>query len=333
MNANIPDHEAEVTYAKFDDAIKLSVKHGIHAKASKLDFDVAFRNFPINFWHLFLLGFMLDGQYYINSSMAFGGHSSCKIFEQFACAIQWIIEQRIHAKDVSHYLDDFIMVHHVHDVCLWYMHVMQQVCEEIGAPLAPHKTEGLCSVIQFLGLILDFYRQVVGIPKEKVDKAVLLMDEALDSLNDNQKNCKGKVTVRLLQQITGLLNFLCKAIPSGRPFLGRMYRLIAKANPARSRQNKKQKPNPKFKVRLTKGAVANLRTWRDFLTADSFAQCREVPFTQFLHKNEDGPLIFADSAGNKKLGFGMIFPSKGLWAVGTWTDELFLYTKTKYPTP
>ena len=48
-----------------------------------------------------------------------------------------------------------------------------------------------------------------------------------------------------------------------------------------------------------------------------------MPFTHFLSKEEVGPLIYADSAGNRKLGFGMIFPEKGLWAAGSWSDQLF----------
>ena len=269
INANIPNSEAEVSYAKFDEAIKYGIKHGVNAKAAKLDFDMAFRNFLINLLNLHLLGFTLEGKYYINSSMAFGGRSSCKIFKEFACIVQWIIQERMRSRDVSHYLDDFIMVHKFFEVCQWYMHVMEQVCEEIGAPLAPHKTEGTCSVIQFLGLVIDFLQQVVMIPEEKVDKTVGLINEALETLQEKNKNKKGKVTVKLLQCITGLLNFLCKAIPSGHPFLGRMYQLIAKASPKAVQDI--QKLNPSFKVRLTKGAVEDLKTWKDFLTSQEFA--------------------------------------------------------------
>ena len=72
VNANIPDCEAKVGYQKFDVAIKLGLKHGQTAHASKVDFDEAFRNFLVILKDLLALGFTLEGKYYINLSMAFG---------------------------------------------------------------------------------------------------------------------------------------------------------------------------------------------------------------------------------------------------------------------
>ena len=69
-------------------AIMLGLKHGHTSHASKVDFDSAFRNFPVIFEQLAALGFMLEDKYYINLSMAFGAQSSCEIFEEFASAVQ-----------------------------------------------------------------------------------------------------------------------------------------------------------------------------------------------------------------------------------------------------
>ena len=139
INANILDCEATETYAKFDKVIKLAIKHGVGAVASKLDYDAAFRFFPIIGDNLWLLGFTLYGKYYINSSMAFGSCSSCKIFEEFAVAMQWCLEQITQSKDVSHYLDDFIMIHKRFSKCLEYMNAMQDMCKNMGAPLSEKK--------------------------------------------------------------------------------------------------------------------------------------------------------------------------------------------------
>ena len=87
VNVNIPDSEATVSYLKFDEVIKLALKHGPGAVASKVDYDSAFRLFPIIVDDLCLLGFTLNDRYYINSSMAIGSCSSCKIFEEFAVAM------------------------------------------------------------------------------------------------------------------------------------------------------------------------------------------------------------------------------------------------------
>ena len=230
VNANIPDSEATVSYLKFDEVIKLALKHGPGAVALKVDYDAAFRLFPINVNDLCLLGFTLSEKFFINSSMAFGSRSSCKIFEEFAVAMQWCLEQITNSKDISHYLDDFIMIHRNFNKCLEYMTEMQVMCSRIGTPLSEKKTVGPVHVITFLGLLIDLIRQVIQIPEEKIRKALDLLNQALDCKNNQNKNQRGKVTVKLLQQITGTLNFFCRAIPSGCPFIGRMYRAIAAAS-------------------------------------------------------------------------------------------------------
>ena len=321
VNANIPDTEATVSYLKFDEVIKLALKHGPGAVASKVDYDAAFRLFPIIVDDLFLLGFTLNGHFYINSSMAFGSRSSCKIFEEFAVAMQWCLEQLTNSKDISHYLDDFIMIHKNYQKCFEYMTKMQSMCREMGAPLSAKKTVGPVHVINFLGLLIDLIRQVIQIPNDKITKGLNLINQALDAKNNPNRNQRGKVTVRLLQQITGTLNFFCRAIPSGRPFIGRMYKAIA------SVASDGKKVNPNFKVRVTKGIQEDLTMWKNFLIDPSFARHREIPFTTFLGTSENGPLIYADSAGCATKGFGCVFPEKGLWAFGSWPREFFAQRK------
>ena len=60
INANIPNNEVTVSYIKFDEVIKLAIKHEKNAVASKLDFDAAFRFFPIIIDDLCLLGSTLN---------------------------------------------------------------------------------------------------------------------------------------------------------------------------------------------------------------------------------------------------------------------------------
>ena len=246
VNANIPDSEAKVVYQMFDLAVKLWLHHGENVFTGKCDFDAAFRNLPIKFSNLILLSFTLDDLYYINSSMAFGAKSSCKIFEEFACSVQWIWEQETRSHDVSHYLDNFIMIHKFKHIYKWYMNKLQEICEFIGAPLSPDKTEGLVQIIKFLGLIINFVRQVIEIPDDKVSKALEQIDEILSCKHLQKKSMRCKTTVHKIQQLTGLLNFFCKAMPCGHPFLRRLYDLQAQALPTALR-GKQVKSNPKSK--------------------------------------------------------------------------------------
>ena len=321
VNANILDSEAMVSYLKFDEVIKLALRHGPGAVAARVDYDAAFRLFPIIPQDLPLLGFTLNGKYYINSSMAFSSHSSCKIFEEFAVAMQWCMEQITQSKDLSHYLDDFIMIHRRFEKCLEYMNEMQHMCDRMGAPLSKKKTVGPVHIITFLGLLIDLIRQVIQIPKDKVDKAVILLQQVLDTKNNPSKNQRSKVTVKLLQQITGTLNFFCRAIPSGHPFIGRLYKAITTVT------TEGRKPNPKFKIRVNKGMEDDIRMWLRFLTDPTFAKHREIPFTTFLGKMDDGPLIYADCVGCATKGFSCIFPEQGLWAFGPWPREFFCQRK------
>ena len=89
VNANIPDSQAVVTYAPFDKVVKICLALGAGCRISKMDYDVAFRIFPISGQDLHLLGFSLGENFYVNSSMAFGDHSSCRIFETFTTVMEW----------------------------------------------------------------------------------------------------------------------------------------------------------------------------------------------------------------------------------------------------
>ena len=188
-----------------------------------------FRNIPIHLNNQPLLGFMLDDLYFINSSMAFGARSSCKIFEEFTTSVQWILDNETNLTNSSHYLDDFIMVPASSAICAYYMSTLQDICNFIGAPLSPDKMVGPMQIINFLGLMLNFQKQVVQIPLEKVQKAITQIDYLLSTQYVNNKNLKGKVQVKSIQKLMGLLNFICRVVPCRRPFLCRLYNLQAKA--------------------------------------------------------------------------------------------------------
>ena len=321
VNANIPDKNAKVSYQKFDVVIQLGLKHGPGCYTGKMDFDVAFCNIPIHLQDLPLLGFMLDDLYFINSTLAFGARSSCKIFEEFATTVQWILYQETSSANSSHYLDDFIMVHASHKTCTYYMTKLQEICSFIGTPLSPEKTQCPFQIIIFLGLTLNFLKQVVQIPLEKINKALDQINSILSSQHINNKNMKGKIQVRQVQQLTGLLNFICKAIPCGYPFLRRLYDLQAKALPSQTVHC--TKPKPHYKIHLSKGVHQDLLMWKKFLSNPDFKIHREVKFLHLLSESNQGLQIFADAAGNATLGFGCIFPEKGIWVYAYWPLGFF----------
>ena len=66
----------------------------------------------------------------------------------------------------------------------------------------------------FLGVLLDGVHHCLVVPEEKRIRALNELEGLID---------KKKATVKQLQQLTGLLNFLCRAIHLGRAFTRRMY--------------------------------------------------------------------------------------------------------------
>ena len=85
---SMPTSLTVVVYAPFDTAVNICVCLGIGCMIRKADFNAAFCLFPISPFDLILLGFMLDDQFFINSTMVFGARSSCHIFETFAKAME-----------------------------------------------------------------------------------------------------------------------------------------------------------------------------------------------------------------------------------------------------
>ena len=87
------------------------------------------------------------------------------------------------------------------------------MCNYLGVPLAPEKTVGPATVLQFAGITLDSVRQEARLPEDKLLKcrAMLLNFQARRS-----------VRLKELQSLIGLLNFTCLVVVPGRAFLRRM---------------------------------------------------------------------------------------------------------------
>ena len=155
INANIPDHLVIVSYAPFDSAVQTCQSLGIGCFVSKMDYDYAFRIFPISGLDFHLLGFTLDDMYYINSSMASGAWSSCRIFETFATAMEWALAQRTSWRKCTHYLDNFFLARGTYPECAAFIDAFQCLSNYVGIKLSPVKSKGSCIKLTFLGLLLD----------------------------------------------------------------------------------------------------------------------------------------------------------------------------------
>ena len=78
------------------------------------------------------------------------------------------------------------------------MKVFLAVCADINFPVAIEKTFWGSNRLTFLGMLLDTWEQVIGLPVDKIEKAILLVRSFVS---------RKKATVLEFQKLCGYLNF------------------------------------------------------------------------------------------------------------------------------
>ena len=80
------------------------------------------------------------------------------------------------ACSVLHILDDFLFIAPTKDQCRRDLTNFVSLCNHSGVPLAPAKTVGPATVLQFAGITLDSVRMEARLPEEKLQKCRNLTD-------------------------------------------------------------------------------------------------------------------------------------------------------------
>ena len=235
--------------------------------------------------------------------MPFGASISCAHFQAFSDAVSHIVSTKMGNKRNINYLDDFFFVALLKAMCDEQLQCFLDVCKQINFPVALDKTFWGCTLITFLGLLIDTVNQLVLIPIEKIEKAKNLINFALNKASK-------KLELRQVQQLSGYLNFLCKAVIPGRTFNRRLYSLAE---------------NPKglkkyHHIQITGEVRADLELWLTFLSHPSiYAR----PFMDLNTANGYSEEVdfFTDASANPLLGCGGI--SDDSWFILQW-DEKFI---------
>ena len=308
VNANIPTVYCSVSYPDFMEAVQLCMKEGVNCKMSKSDMSSAFRNLGMKIqdfkWLVMKARSPLDGQWYffIDKCLPFGSSISCAHFQAFSDSVSFIVKYKTKKANIN-YLDDYLFVAALKRLCDQQMKTFLAVCQDINFPVALEKTVWACSIIIFLGLLLDAEKQLICIPVEKIDKAFNLISKV---------EMKKKVQVHELQKLTGFLNFLCRAIVPGRAFTRRFYAYISTLE---------SKLKPHHHVRVNEEMRSDLQVWKSFLSKPTaFAR----PFLDYANTLEATKLNFyTDSSGNFDLGMGGICGQSWMFAQWqrTWMER------------
>ena len=292
VNDFIPNYCSTVTYASVGDAVKLLKRLRKGCFMAKTDVKSAFRIIPIHPADYSLLGLKWDNMYYFDRSLAMGLSSSCAICEAFSTALEWLSINHLGARAVLHILDDFLFIAQSKGQCEHDLDNFILMCNYLGVPLAPEKTVGPETVLQFSGITLDSVRQGARLPEDKLLKcrAMLQNFQALRS-----------VCLKELQSLIGLLNFTCLVVVPGRAFLRRMIDLTKGVN------------KPHHHIRLSRGAKLDIMLWLRFL--DDF-NGRSF-FLSDVWETSQSLQLYTDAAGS--IGFGAVFDRH--WLHGTWPNH------------
>ena len=288
VNDAIPDYYSSVKYASVSDAITAIKAIGEGCFLAKTDIKSAFRIIPIHPADYSLLGMKFDNLYYFDRCLPMGLSSSCNIFEAFSTALEWLSVHRLGASSVLHILDDFLFIAKTKDRCEADLGNFVSLCHQLGVPLAPEKTAGPDTVLQFAGITLDSVKGEARLPDEKLQKCRVLLH-----------NFYKRRTVKLkeLQSLIGLLNFTCQVIVPGRAFLRRLIDLT------------KGVRQPHHHIRLCKGSKQDLLLWIRFLDEFNGKSFFLEDSWETSHTLE----LYTDAGS---IGFGAVFGKH--WFGGEW---------------
>ena len=249
VNSAIPKDETKVCHDNIDKVVSIVKQFGRRALMAKTDIENAFRLLPIFPLDRCLLGFTWKSdkgvrQFNVDCCLPMGLSVSCRYFEIFSSALQWIMEVKYGAV-MSHTIDDFFFVGPSNsEMCGISLSRFLSICKDISIPIKEDKTVLPTTKIVIYGIEVDSDQTVTRLPEEKVTKIVNLL------LNFSRRR---KVTLRELQSLLGLLNYATGCIVPGRTFLRRLYDLTIGI------------ACPHYKILLTNDARADLAAWLLFM--------------------------------------------------------------------
>ena len=292
INAGISQDFKSVSYASISDAISYLRKLGCGSYMAKTDIENAFRIIPLAESQYPLTGFVWKGKFYYDRCLAMGAASSCKTFEEFSSALEWIARNKGRSSAVVHILDDFLFLAPTRDEVALALKHFQEICAMIGVPLSADKTYPPSTVMEFMGITLDSDRMEARLPGDKIIKMRNMLLEF-----SNKRAC----TLKELLSLLGLLNFACSVIKPGRAFLRRLINLCIGVTELH------------HFVKIDQEAKLDIAVWLEFLTSFNGKSF-------FLYEEKvssDSLQLYTDAAAS--LGYGACYKTK--WFFGRFPIE------------
>ena len=160
--------------------------------------------------------------------------------------------------------------------------------------MSEEKTHWATQFIIFLGMGLDSANRLILIPLEKRDCAITSLQHLIK---------KRTVSVLKLQQISGFLNHLCKAIFLARAFTRKLYMKTA---------GKKQHHH----VNLDAETKDDCKVWLDFLQEENVSSVCRLFVDLSLSLKADEIMFYSDASTGESNGIGCVFNTR--WCFDYW---------------
>jgi len=292
VNDGFSVEDISVKYTSFDKVADMLFSLGTSAMMAKRDIKSAFRLMPIYPGDFHLMGLQFNNQYYVDKCLPMGLSIAPALFESFSTFIHWLVSFKTGIQTLDHYLDDFIFGSAAgSNNCNMLVSTFEEVCTEMGVPVAVEKSVGPTTVLTFLGLELDTVQMTVRVPAKKVEELLKLLQNCL---------VKKRLTLKELQSLTGKLSFCSQAVRASRAFLRRFYDAMCGLKKSY------------YKIRVNGEMREDILMWIQFI--EDFNGVVHIPNKVWL----DNSVIhlYTDSAGGATLGCGCYFG--GNWAYCPW---------------
>ena len=153
----------------------------------------------------------------MDTVLPFGLRSALEIFNAISNVLEWVCCNE-GVTYMLHYLDDFLLFGSPNpSECSDCLTILLSVFNDLGVPIAEHKTIDPSSTVVFLGIKIDSNNMTLHLPDEKLVELKALILVWMEK----------KVTVaRDVKSLVGKLEHASRVVCPGRSFMRRMLDLL-----------------------------------------------------------------------------------------------------------
>lgn len=176
VNGGISADLCSLQYTSVEEVAGIIARLGEGTMLAKVDVEAAYRLVPVHPQDRLLQGVQWPkGKVYVDPMLPFGLRSAPKIFNAITDALEGILKRR-GVRYCEHYLDDFILIGAPGTrECHAALEVLDEVCGQLGVPMAAHKREEPTTCLTFLGIEINTMTGTLSLPKKKLDRLVALL--------------------------------------------------------------------------------------------------------------------------------------------------------------